>query len=44
MNNHDDNVKLIKQEMAENKSRAPLWAFAVLGIILILALIYRFAY
>ena len=37
------NVKLIKKEMAENKSRAPLWAFCVLGIILLVALFYRFA-
>ena len=43
MIDENSNVKLIKQEMAENKSRAPLWAFAVLGIILIIALVYRFA-
>jgi hypothetical protein len=43
MIDENSNVKLIKQEMAENNSRAPLWAFAVLGIILIIALIYRFA-
>lgn len=42
MNQPDPNARLIHEEQRENKPRVPLWAFCVLGIILIAALVYRF--